>query len=748
MPKEVKKKSQSDQSVTSEKHRTAIGSTIDTLLTKAHTIQDEMRSNVKDDQPDQPQYVQPTVNSQRPNVNVYSTRQGYQIPSIAPILNRHPILQSHLSQPIRTSIPEFDSTAMLPPPVDRLHMPPSLGQARQLPEITLNIPPLPQIARFYPNRLAANEHAFIQPEHTYNKENIQNHAREPIKSIPKPRDINELILGSHAALDASIHSVDYVPSEADSLLDDEILDQIYRINRAAPAEYSPVKRVIEKSDIESVVSKSHWLQQNGAIQIEVVEIILPRKKGRPPPSSTQREIDDSYCIEFTLPWSRAATKAAQLENCRFVSNRMKSGKIIFREERWYEAIRDVSEPIVLALYHRTKYRNKFTKIEMVEIDPHDLNNDLNNLEVKIQSYSVRLVIKKEEPILSQASSEAADVAEYQSQSMPKVSAGKQLEQTALQPTVQLFKEMEHLNPSARSVDFETSFPISFLLWIKFAEGLPDVREGPGIPGPPLPQLTVRSPLLDEPVTCRVGERSNNPKFDSFTEWTRPILSSELDMLQQSMFAVECWCSTAEQGDKLLGLGRITTNGLASILIGGYALLCAPKFPIIMADGKIPLRDLSSNQVRGYVSVLLAAGTSVQLDHLKCLRGDVKNMAETEELRNQSIISQSLEIENVEDIDEDQTTNASSKDAKDNLETISSNLPIFLGVPCTISIGHVSNLLIAPGRWICVCLDTQEGLVSTEWSSNGKWNFQKTCILQDPLPDTLVFHLYSCSRKGF
>ena len=632
------------------------------------------------------------------------------------------------------------------PPIEHFNIPSSLGQAGQLPEITLNIPPLPQITKYYPNRDLSTHDSSTRH---YNKENIQNNAYDhrPIpmattRPLPKQRDINELILGSHAALDTSLHSVDYVPSEADSLLDEEILDQIYRINRPAPVDIPKPAEIPITPPLQSY----HWLEKNGSIQIEVVEIVIPRKKGRPPPSSTEREIDDSYCIEFTMPWSRSATKSAQLENCRFVSNRMKSGKIIFREDRWYEAVRDVEEPIIITLYHRTKYRSKYSKIEMVEIDPTEISEHINNIEVKIQSYSVRLVIKKESPILEPV----PIIPDFQEQSAPRVSAGvlpvKSLEHVPSQPTVQLFKDMEQL-PSARSVDFETSFPISFLLWVKFAEGLPDVREGPGIPGPPLPLLTIRSPLLDEPVTCRVGERCNNPKFNSFTEWTRPILSSELDMLQQSMFAVECWCCTAEQGDKLLGLGRITTNGLASILIGGYALLCAPKFPIIMADGKIPIRDLSSNQVRGYVSVLLAAGTSVQLDHLKSIRSDVKDIADMEDSKNETVISQSLE--NIEDIEDDQVNSESSKEAKEVVDTISStsNLHHLLGIPCTISIGHVSNLLIAPNRLICVSLETQEGLVSTEWSTDGNWNFQKTCVLQDPLPETLVFHLYSCTSYG-
>ena len=126
------------------------------------------------------------------------------------------------------------------------------------------------------------------------------------------------------------------------------------------------------------------------------------------------------------------------------------------------------------------------------------------------------------------------------------------------------------------------------------------------------------------------------------EWTRPIFSTELETIQKSMFALECWCSTAEQGEKLLGLGRITTSGLGSILYGGYALLCAPKFPIIMADGKLPLRDLSTGQIRGHLSVLLAAGTSIQIENLKLMRSDLKQIVLEDQAKSDLLINESLQ----------------------------------------------------------------------------------------------------------
>jgi len=36
----------------------------------------------------------------------------------------------------------------------------------------------------------------------------------------------------------------------------------------------------------------------------------------------------------------------------------------------------------------------------------------------------------------------------------------------------------------------------------------------------------------------------------------------------------------------------------------------------MADGRIPLRELVTNQNRGQLDIILAAGTSIQLENLK------------------------------------------------------------------------------------------------------------------------------------
>ena len=109
--------------------------------------------------------------------------------------------------------------------------------------------------------------------------NLSSYESNKRPPLHRSRDINELILGSQAGLDGTMHSVDYAPSEADSLLDEEILEQIYRINRVAAT--SPLKKAI-LTDIEDKNLETFWLPKNGSIQLEVVEIILPRKKGRPP----------------------------------------------------------------------------------------------------------------------------------------------------------------------------------------------------------------------------------------------------------------------------------------------------------------------------------------------------------------------------------------------------------------------------------------------------------------------------------
>lgn len=202
---------------------------------------------------------------------------------------------------------------------------------------------------------------------------------------------------------------------------------------------------------------------------------------------------------------------------------MKSGKILFREERSYEAIRDVTDPFFISLYHRTKYGKKFTKIESATIPKDEISENLNHLEVRIQQYSIRLSLSISNPE-SQIESNSPVPGEPEipvskpNYPVPHVSAGISKNSDEIPPqTVQLLRDLEQIPVSntGKSVtggSFETSFPVSFIMWVKFAEGLPDVREGSGLPVPPLPQITIRSALLEEPITCRVAERTNNPQL--------------------------------------------------------------------------------------------------------------------------------------------------------------------------------------------------------------------------------------------
>ena len=99
-------------------------------------------------------------------------------------------------------------------------------------------------------------------------------------------------------------TVDYVPSEVDSLLDEEILESIYRVNGHQQTSNDtqqtrhniPVENIIKEQVID------HWLKKGDSLTVRVLHLELPQRKGRPPPSSTTRIVDDSYCIEFTMPW--------------------------------------------------------------------------------------------------------------------------------------------------------------------------------------------------------------------------------------------------------------------------------------------------------------------------------------------------------------------------------------------------------------------------------------------------------------
>ena len=57
----------------------------------------------------------------------------------------------------------------------------------------------------------------------------------------------------------------------------------------------------------------------------------------------------------------------------------------------------------------------------------------------------------------------------------------------------------------------------------------------------------------------------------------------------------------------------------------------------MADGKIPIRELVTNQVRAHLDIVLAVGTSVQLDNFKSKRQDVQRVLREQESHEDSLI---------------------------------------------------------------------------------------------------------------
>ena len=131
-----------------------------------------------------------------------------------------------------------------------------------------------------------------------------------------------------------------MPSEADSLLDEEILESIYRVNGPMGRQNGPMAPMtngmshIGQGDEGTKEEKiDYWLKKGDSLCIKVIDLELPRRKGRPPPISKSRIIDDSYFLEFTMPWVKSDSKRSQIEQCRFQSRRMKNGKIIFEDER-------------------------------------------------------------------------------------------------------------------------------------------------------------------------------------------------------------------------------------------------------------------------------------------------------------------------------------------------------------------------------------------------------------------------------
>jgi len=168
--------------------------------------------------------------------------------------------------------------------------------------------------------------------------------------------------------------------------------------------------------------------------------------------------------------------------------------------------------------------------------------------------------------------------------------------------------------------------------------------------------------------------------------------------------------------------------LGSILAGGYSLLCSPRYPIVMADGKVPIRELASNQVRGHLEVVLAVGTSVQIDNFKNKRADVSRLVNLQSALENSIIEASLDGE----VEEEEIVESEVEIIEEKPEPI--------GISCLISIDRCSNTNIRQHSKLRVTLDTLNGPVSTDWSGSGNFGFQQCCTFADPLPDKLVFSL--------
>ena len=115
----------------------------------------------------------------------------------------------------------------------------------------------------------------------------------------KRRDFNELVLNS--SLRSNI-TVDYVPSEADSLLDEEILESIYRVNGNQKPPQQQVQTTAPSFNPPKELIIDYWLKKGDSLAVKIMHLELPQRKGRPPPSSSTRIIDDSYCVELTMPW--------------------------------------------------------------------------------------------------------------------------------------------------------------------------------------------------------------------------------------------------------------------------------------------------------------------------------------------------------------------------------------------------------------------------------------------------------------
>ena len=153
--------------------------------------------------------------------------------------NRTPNLPSSSSQSYTTSYHHYRPHSNIPPTGHGL--PDSLGQARNLPQLTLNIPELPV---FKTTTSAPNLHT---PSETYKIQETTKYTSE----------LNE-------SLNHSMHSVDYVPSETGSLLDQDILESIYTMNRGHNKQ--PVK--VNEEPVRE--EPTHWLRKGDRLKLTVL----------------------------------------------------------------------------------------------------------------------------------------------------------------------------------------------------------------------------------------------------------------------------------------------------------------------------------------------------------------------------------------------------------------------------------------------------------------------------------------------
>ena len=139
----------------------------------------------------------------------------------------------------------------------------------------------------------------------------------------------------------------------------------------------------------------------------------------------------------------------------------------------------------------------------------------------------------------------------------------------------------------------------------------------------------------------------------------------------------------------------------------------------MADGRIPLRELVTNQNRGQLDIILAAGTSIQLENLKTKvligslnppiifdyfqRSDISQILALDDEKSNTLIAQSLQ--NSEDILEDEQEHEEVPKLPEGALDQSQLEQPPSGISCLISIERCSNLNIRQNSKVQVRLGT-------------------------------------------